>query len=66
MKLQEAISNVKPGDKFFYRGGEYLRIKTTPADLGCSTDLHHLLLAIDLESFEIFAFDNAWEVEVLN
>lgn len=65
MTLCEAISKLAPGNKFIYHDRLYLFIKTTPIDLGCSTSLAHLLLAIDLETYEIMAFDKDWEVEVL-
>jgi hypothetical protein len=65
MTLRNVITALSPGDKFIYKDREYLYIKTTPADLCCSTSLAHLLLAIDLETYEIMAFDKSWEVEVL-
>jgi hypothetical protein len=64
MTLREVVSELYPGDKFIYKNCEYLFIKTTPKDLGCSQNQDHLLLAVDLDSFEIYAFDKNWEVEV--
>jgi hypothetical protein len=65
MTLHEVISRLSPGDKFIYKDQEYMMLKTTPADLCCSANMHNLMLAISINDYEIFAFDNTWEVEVL-
>jgi hypothetical protein len=66
MTLHDIISNLGPGDEFIYKDRIYLFVKTTPIDLGASTDLANWLLAVDLQTYEIMAFDKAWEVEVVS
>ena len=65
MTFYEFAGYLSPGDRFIYKNKEYMMLKTTPADLGCSTDMNNLVLAVSLDDYEIFAFDNTWEVEVL-
>ena len=65
MTFYEFVGYLQPGDKFIYKDRKYLLLKTTPADLGCSTDMNNLVLAVSLDDYEIFAFDITWEVELI-
>ena len=64
MTFYEFISYLGPGDKFIYKDREYLLIKTTPADCGFTSLCGHSM-ALSLDTFELFAFDNDWEVEIV-
>lgn len=62
MELREALTNLRPGDKFIYNSKSYVLTNITPADLrfyGLATDV---LCAVDLETYKVMCFYKDWEV----
>ena len=66
MVFDKLVSHLSPGQRFIYKNIEYMLLKTTPADLGCSSAMNNLVLAVSMDDYEIFAFDTTWEVEIVS
>lgn len=64
MITNKLVSDLIPGETFVYKNKAYVFLKTTPMDLGASTDTTNLVCAVDLDTYDIVCFDKDWEVAV--
>jgi hypothetical protein len=62
--INKFVSDLFPGEAFIYKNKAYVFLKTTPMDLGASTDTANLVCAVDLDTYDIVCFDKDWEVTV--
>lgn len=65
MTLGIALMDLYPGDIFYYKDRRYLLLKTTPTDLGGSAATANCLIAVSLDTFDLYCFEKDWEVTLV-
>ena len=65
MTLGKALMDLYPGDIFYYKDKQYMLLKTTPADLGGSEATANCLIAVSLDTFDLYCFEKDWEVTLV-